>query len=124
VGGNAVQAVFKTYWGSHLMNIASDDGIYCPCPRATLNGLMMCVLPVSGEEKLAFEKYLDRKFRRVSTEEYVHNLEFSPVRSLADDLTDFFPFEEAVGATRLLGDKFELTPFNRHVEVRSLSIDT
>lgn len=108
-----MQHVFKNFWGSHVMNIAAFDGVYCPCPTATLSGRMFCFPPESKKEHYAFDKYLDRDFSRVSAKEYEDSDEFSGDRSLADELTKFFPYQQGAERESSLGDRFELTPSGR-----------
>lgn len=105
VGVSAVNHVLNTFWGTHLKNIATHDALYCPYPWATVECRVMVVsISERRAELMAYQKYKDRGFRRVLEEELSSSEEFQDGRSLDDEWTRVFPYDERVGVGRVLSN--------------------
>jgi hypothetical protein len=95
VAGDVVDTVFRTFWGTHLMNVATHEGVYCPFPKSTLERRQMAV-SIEGRisEVKALFKYLGRGFSRVSRDEKSRIEEFAEGRVLSDSLTRRVLYDE------------------------------
>lgn len=111
VAVSAVNHVLNTFWGTHLKNIATHDALYCLYPQATVVKKQM-VVSISNRtgELLAYEKYLDRGFRRISGEECRCSGEFQDGRSLDDRFTLVVPYDEGVGVGQVLSNHVRALP--------------
>lgn len=103
VCGTPVRHVLSTFWASQLKNIATHSGLLCPYPQSTLMRRQMVVSKVErGSELLAYVKYLDRGFHRVSDEELKASQEFRSGRWLGDRLTRIVPYDVGVAESEVL----------------------
>lgn len=86
--------VLKSFWGSHLKNIATHKGLFCAYPEATLRRRKMAISKITMDRELrAIEKYLDRGFHVLMGDEQRDIVEFGVERtSMDDDLSLDIPY--------------------------------
>jgi hypothetical protein len=80
-----LQHVVSLAWSTHLMNIATWEGIYCPFPQVTLRDRRMFVLREPDANELqVYDHYLSCGFMRIPSEEVARASPFGKDRWIGD----------------------------------------
>lgn len=88
-----VRYVIRNAWSTHLMNIATWEGIYCPFPKLTLDECRMVLLRRPTLEELQlFGEYYDFEYSKMSLCVAMQRREVSADRSIGDEITSITRF--------------------------------
>ncbi|KAK9577977.1 hypothetical protein V6Z92_008670 [Aspergillus fumigatus] len=82
-----VRYILEMFWGTHLMNFATWEGVYCLFPETTLKHKMVVLHSREEAELSAYDKYCQRGFLRVRRKEVEDIGEFRGERDVYDHLT-------------------------------------
>jgi hypothetical protein len=81
-----------TFWGTHLMNFATWNGIYCLFPETTLNHKMVVLDSLEEVERFSYDYFVGRGFSHVSVDGVQDLAEFGNERTVFDEVTRMVPF--------------------------------
>ncbi|KAH1805959.1 hypothetical protein KXX35_009988 [Aspergillus fumigatus] len=87
-----VQYIMGSSWGTHLMNFATWNGIYCLFPEATLSGRMVVLDGFEDVAQSSYEAFVGRGFSRVEVGQVRELAEFKSERMVFDEVTRMVPF--------------------------------
>jgi hypothetical protein len=88
-----VRYVVENAWSTHLMNIATWEGIYCPFPNTTLTECRMFLLRrPTAEELQLFDEYSLFGYLKLSEWSVQQRREFTLSRCVGDELTRIVRF--------------------------------
>ncbi len=91
-----MEFVVQSFYGTHVMNVASWKAAYCLFPRLTLEEDKMCLFSVRHrQELLAFDKYVGRGFSRLDVKQAAKRFEeLSAVRRVGDTFSRKLGFSD------------------------------
>lgn len=82
-----VRYILEMFWGTHLMNFMTWEGVYCLFPETTLKHKMVVLHSCEEAELLVYDKYCQRGFLHMRCKEVEDIGEFRGERDVYDHLT-------------------------------------